>query len=85
MKKETLLQRAKKIETRKRREKQDYTLEDLELAIAWIKCEVVGIQMCKRLIFKVLKSSSSGNYLYYVASVLKKFYREGKVKIELKK
>lgn len=81
---ETLLEQAKKIEVRvggNKKQYTQYTFEDLELVMAWIKDEVSATQICKIL----GKNKNSGNYLYYIAAVLKKFYLEGKIKIELKK
>jgi len=79
MNKETLLEKAKKIKTRKIVHwHKTSTDEDLDLVLAWLKNEIGARQMCQ--VKGVARTS--GNYLYYCASVLKKFYLEGKLIIK---
>jgi len=80
MDKETLLQIAKRINIRKIKFK-NYTEEDLDLVLAWLNNEITATQIAGAL----NKTIASGNYLYYCASVLKKFYLDKKLIIKKEK
>ena len=76
--KKTLLELATEVKHKNRPKTREYGEEDLDLALAWIDSKVSATQICKTL----KKSGMSGNYLYYISIVLRKFYREGKIKIK---
>ncbi len=78
MKMETLLEKAKKLPVRTKVNYSTTTLEDLDLVLGWLNNEITSTQMCK--VRKL--NQATGNYLYYCASVIKKFYQEGKLKIK---
>jgi len=81
IKEETLLQKAKKISVLRRSKYKDYTIEDLDLVLAWLSNEVTATQMAGALD----KTVTSGNYLYYCASVLKKFHLDGTLIVKKKR
>jgi hypothetical protein len=72
----TLLEQAKTIPTSP--VKKELTEEDLDLVLAWLNDEVSATQICKVL----KKSKATGNYLYYFSTVIKKFYKNGKLVIK---
>lgn len=74
----TLLEKAKEIPVKKCFRYDKATEQDLDLVIAWLNDEVSVKQICEVMGFKV----KTGNYLYYFSSVLKKFYKIGKIKIK---
>jgi hypothetical protein len=75
--KETLLEKAKKIPSNKRRVYNSWNEEDLDLVLAWLNGEITADQICEAR--NVLKTS--GNYLYYSIQVIRKHVAEGKIKI----
>lgn len=72
----TLLEKANEIKFG-RSLKNAYTEEDLELVLAWFNRKITGRQLSEA---KGLKSLT-GNYLYYCASVLKRYIEARKIKI----
>lgn len=77
MKKETLLEKAKKLPIRKNK-KVNLSEEHLELGLAWMKNEI-GLAQINRVLNK---NNTSGNTLYSIATWLKESYRQGKIKIK---
>jgi len=75
--KETLLEKAKKLEIRKLK-KIEVTEEHLELGLAWMKGEITLSQMNRVL----GENKRSGNGLYAVAVWLREAYKQGKIKIK---
>ena len=75
----TLLEEAKKIKVNSKFSYQPVNKEQLELVIGWLSGEISYTQLTKVLKFK----SSGGNYLYYIASMLKRGYQKGLIKIEI--
>ncbi len=78
MKKETLLEKAKKIKG-KAHPKVPLTNEHLELAFAWLRNEI-GLTQVNLAIGK--DPHKSGNILYSIAVWLREAYRQGKLKIK---
>ena len=78
MKKETLLQQAKKVKSRSPY-KYSITDEHIELAFGWLKGEVGNKQINTIL----NKKSTSGNVLYAVATWLREAYKKNKLIIKL--
>lgn len=74
----TLLEIAKETKIHKGKSSKIYTMQDLELVEAWMRDEIGSTQICKARNM----STASGAYLYYCASVLKQFYKKGKVMIK---
>jgi len=80
MKKETLLEKAKKIKIvyASRKERKIPIGQGIEIAFAWIKDEITLHQIGKALGYE----HDSGNVLYYVALWLREAYRQKKLKIK---
>ena len=77
MKKETLLQKAQKIGSKKNIPKET-TDEHLELAFAWLKDEI-GLRQISAVIGV---SYTGGSSLYRIAVYLKEAYKRGLIKIK---
>jgi len=71
----TLLDEAKKIDTRKTNQVRQ-TEERIECSLAWLKGEITTSQMAEALGY----TSSSYNVLYSVAVDLKELYKRGVIK-----
>ena len=76
MKKETLLEKAKKVKYKKRRGAA--TNEEIELALAWIKDEVITRQVAEAM----GQNAVSGRVLYRLSICLKRAYEQGKLKVK---
>ena len=75
----TLLEKAKKISVKKIGRYGEVNKDQIELILAWLKDEINSVQFSKVLHLK----SKGGNYLYYVAAMLKRAYKRGLIKIEM--
>ena len=78
MKKQTLLEKAKKISTKRGITN---SKEDLEIALAWLKDEVTLGQVARVYGYENTKGSSGGRILYRFAVCFRELYRQGKMKI----
>ena len=81
MKKETLLEKAKKVSCGKITKNQ-ITDETCELCIAWVKNEITLKQASTVIYGEGASASRGGNILYFFASVLKRMYEDGKIIIK---
>jgi len=80
MKKETLLEKAKKIMI-VRPIKKSPDKEEIELAIGWLKSEV-GLTQILKVLNRYKGNHYTGNCLYRVAICLREAYRKGIIKIK---
>jgi NADPH-dependent 7-cyano-7-deazaguanine reductase QueF len=71
----SLLEEAKKIKTQYRL-KNDFTEEEIELVLSYLKEEVATNQICK-----VLKFKNPGSVTNYVLQAIRSAYKRGKLKI----
>ena len=69
----TLLEQAKEIKKGKR--KKEYSAQDMELSLAWLKGEVSNSQICETLKIK------GGNVYIYILRNIYRAYLVGKIKI----
>ena len=77
MKKETLLEKAKKIQTN-RQQKIKITDEHIELAFGWLRDEITS----KQINVVLDREKNSGNVLYLIAIWLREAYEQGRIKIK---
>ena len=75
---ETLLEKARNIKTHQRKISEKYSEEDLDLVLAWMRGEINSAQISKAR----GSMTATGSCLYYCSSVIKKFYAEGKLRVE---
>jgi len=74
----TLLENAKKVPTHQHMNPPSKDQEEkMELALAWIKEEITGKQVCLALGYK-----NGSSHLYNMAIALKRAYREGLIEIK---
>ena len=76
----TLLEKAKSFSRFYRKSRVNYTVEDFELIVAWVKREVGTGQIAR----EIGKKQNSGSILYYIASGLREGYEQGKIEIKFK-
>ena len=75
-KKETLLEKAKKVQLRYVGNRKDYSDEEIEVGLAWLRDEITPTQA-----IAVLNIKSTGNFLSCTATLLKQAYKKGLIKI----